>query len=78
MSFREGEIFIVLYYVNRKTYRRPLYRHRENETNFVSRVRKFTNLNNQKNALPENMSESHRIGSSSVRANMNTFNFELC
>ena len=39
-------------------------------------LRKFTNLNNQKNALPENMSESYRIGSS--RANMNTFNFELC
>ena len=33
--------------------------------------RKFSNLNNQKNALPENLSESHRIGSSSVRANMN-------
>ena len=41
-------------------------------------LRKFTNLNNQKNALPENMSESYRIGSSSVRANMNTFNFEFC
>ena len=38
MSFREGEIFIVLYYVNRKTYRPPLYRNRENETNFVSPV----------------------------------------
>ena len=41
-------------------------------------LRKFTNVNNQKNALTENMSESYRIGSSSVRANMNTFNFELC
>ena len=40
-------------------------------------LRKFTNLNNQ-NVLTENMSESYRIGSSSVRANMNTFNFELC
>ena len=41
-------------------------------------LRKFTNLNNPKNVLTENMSESYRIGSSSVRANMNTFNFELC
>ena len=41
-------------------------------------LRKFTNLSNQKNVLTENMSASYRIGSSSVRANMNTFNFELC
>ena len=41
-------------------------------------LKKFTTLNNQKNALPGNMSESYRIGSSSVRANIDTFNFELC